>query len=214
MPAKAEFSIRSPGLPGISAETHFVLIFIFGLSVLAVFLIIAALGFVFLLLSFFLGDLFEHFNADIDLNSGNDGQGLLDSRVISIFMTSFGGVGAICIKLGLDVALSSIGGLLGGALLGGIVFYFGRLLYRQQASSSVGAHQLIGRTAEVVVTIQPGSVGQISCRIGAERVEKLARAKNNSEIKVGSQVRIDEIAGESVIVSVDDGSRSFLSTQH
>jgi membrane protein implicated in regulation of membrane protease activity len=191
-----------------------VIIFIFGLSVLAVFLIIAAVGFVFLLLSFFLGDLFEHLNADIDLNSGNGGMALMDSRVISIFLTAFGGAGAICSKLGFDATVSSAGGFLGGITLGWIVFYFGRLLYRQQASSSVGAHQLIGRTAEVVVAIQPGSVGQISCRIGAERIEKLARAKNDSEIKIGSQVRIEEIAGESVIVTVDDGSRSFLHTQH
>jgi membrane protein implicated in regulation of membrane protease activity len=193
-------------------ESCFVLIFIFGLSVLTVFLVIAGVGFVFLLLSFFLGDLFEHLNADIDLASGNDGIALLDSRVISIFLTAFGGVGAICSKLGFGVTLSSLGGLLGGITLGGIVFYFGRLLYRQQASSSVGAHQLIGRTAEVVVTIKPGSVGQITCRIGPERIEKLARAKNDSEIKAGSQVRIEEIAGESVIVTVDDGSRSFISS--
>jgi membrane protein implicated in regulation of membrane protease activity len=189
-----------------------VLILIFGLSVLTIFLIIAGVGFIFLLLSFVLGDLVEHLNADIDLNSGNDGIALLDSRVISIFLTAFGGVGAICSKLGFDVTLSSVGGLLGGITLGGIVFFFGRLLYRQQASSSVGAHQLIGRTAEVVVAIKPGSVGQISCRIGPERIEKLARAKNDSEIKAGSQVRIEEIAGESVVVTVDDGSRSFLSS--
>jgi membrane protein implicated in regulation of membrane protease activity len=176
-----------------------------------VFLIIAGLGFIFLLLSFFLGDLFEHLNADIDLNSGNDGIALLDSRVISIFLTAFGGVGAICSKLGFGVGLSSLGGLLGGIIFGGVVFYFGRLLYHQQATSSVGAHQLIGRTAEVVVSIKPGGVGQISCRIGAERIEKLARTKDDSEIKAGSQVRIEEIAGESVLVSVDDGSRSFLS---
>jgi membrane protein implicated in regulation of membrane protease activity len=194
-----------------SAETRFVLILIFGLSVLAVFLIIAAVGFGFLLMSLFLGDLFEHFNADIDLNSGNDGIALLDSRVISIFLTAFGGVGAICSKLGVGVTFSSVGGLIGGITLGGIVYYFGRLLYQQQASSSVEGRQLIGRAAEVVVAIKPGSVGQISCRIGAERVEKLARSKSDSEIKAGSQVRIEEIAGESVIVSVDDGSRSFLS---
>jgi membrane protein implicated in regulation of membrane protease activity len=187
-----------------------VLTFIFGLSVLAVFLIIAAAGFVFLLLSFFLGDLFEHLNADIDLGGGNDGIALLDSRVISIFLTAFGGVGAICSKLGLGVTFSSAGGLIGGIMLGCVVLYFGRLLYRQQASSSVGAHQLIGRMAEVVVAIKPGSVGQICCRVGAERVEKLARAKTDSEIKVGSQVRIEEIFGESVIVTIDDGARSFL----
>src|SRR5262245_23595000 len=109
---------------GPSAEIRFVLFIIFGLSVLTIFLIIAGVGFIFLLLSFVLGDLFEHLNADIDLNSGNDGIALLDSRVISIFLTAFGGVGAICSKLGFDVTLSSVGGLLGGITLGWIVLYF------------------------------------------------------------------------------------------
>jgi hypothetical protein len=70
-------------------------IFIFGLGVLTAFLIIAGAGFVFLLLSFFLGNLFEHVNADINLNSGADEITLLDSRVVSIFLSAFGGVGAI-----------------------------------------------------------------------------------------------------------------------
>jgi hypothetical protein len=113
-----------------------VLIFILGLSVLAVFLIIAAVGFVILLLSFFLGDLFEHLNGDINLNSGADGIALLDSRVISIFLTAFGGVGAICSKLGFDVTFSSVGGLLGGITFGGIVFYSESICRRSSRNSA------------------------------------------------------------------------------
>lgn len=60
---------------------------------------------------------------------------------------------------------------------------------------------MIGRTAQVVVSIAPGSLGQVSCRIGEERIEKLARSKDNREIKAGAVVRVDEIAGDSVIVS-------------
>jgi hypothetical protein len=60
---------------------------------------------------------------------------------------------------------------------------------------------MIGRTAQVIVSIAPGSLGQVSCRIGEERVEKLARSKDNQEIRAGSIVRVDEIAGDSVIVS-------------
>jgi hypothetical protein len=41
----------------------------------------------------------------------------------------------------------------------------------------------------------------VSFRIGEERVEKLARAKDDREIKAGSLVRVEEIAGDSLIVS-------------
>jgi hypothetical protein len=55
----------------------------------------------------------------------------------------------------------------------------------------------------VTVRIQPGNVGQISCRVGDERVEKLARARDGAEIKAGEIVRIESIAADSVIVSLE-----------
>lgn len=184
-----------------------------GLSALTVFLLIAAAGFLFLVLSFFFSDLFEHFGADATslsaghIDVGTDGIGILDSRVVSIFITAFGCVGAVCVQLGLNATLSGVLGLLSGLVLGAIVYYFGKLLYQQQSSSSVNAHQLLGRLAEVTVSIQPGTVGRISCRFGEERVEKLARSRADTEIKMGTTVRIEELAGEAVIVSVDDGTR-------
>jgi membrane protein implicated in regulation of membrane protease activity len=111
--------------------------------------------------------------------------------------------------MGFGIVASSIAGLAGGILLAGIVSLFARFLYGQQATSSVGSAQLVGRTAQVIVSIAPGSLGQVSCRIGEERIERLARSRDNVEIKAGSLVRIDELAGDSVIVSPDSGSQSF-----
>ena len=103
--------------------------------------------------------------------------------------------------MGLTVVASSLLGLAGGIVLGGLVSLFARFLYKQQATSSVATSQLVGRTAQVIVAIAPGSLGQVSCRVGEERVEKLARARDNSEIKAGATVRVDEVAGDSLIVS-------------
>ena len=175
--------------------------FFSNISSLMVFLAIAAIGFIFLLASLILGDIFDSFGVDADLDGGADGHFLLDSRVISVFVTSFGGFGAIGIQMGLGIVASSLLGLTGGVVLGGLVSLFARFLYKQQSSSSVGTAQLVGRTAQVVVSIAPGSLGQVSCRIGEERVEKLARSRDNGEIKAGATVRVDEIAGDSVIVS-------------
>ena len=168
---------------------------------LIVFLCIAAVGFVFLLISLVVGDLFDSFGFETGLDGGADGHALLDSRVISVFVTAFGGFGAIGIQAGLSITLSSLLGLGGGIVLGGLVSLFARFLYKQQATSSVTTSQLLGRTAQVIVPIAPGSLGQVSCRVGEERVEKLARARDNREIKAGTTVRVDEIAGDSLIVS-------------
>jgi membrane protein implicated in regulation of membrane protease activity len=175
--------------------------FLSNISSLMVFLAIAAIGFIFLLVSLVLGDIFDSFGIDSGLDGGTDGHGLLDSRVISVFVTSFGGFGAIGIQMGLGIVASSLIGLAGGVVLGGVVSLFARFLYKQQSSSSVGAAQMIGRTAQVIVSIAPGSLGQVSCRVGEERIEKLARSKDNLEIKAGAMVRVEEIAGDSVIVS-------------
>jgi hypothetical protein len=175
--------------------------FLSNLSALMVFLIIAAIGFVFLLVSLVLGDIFDGLGFDTELDAGVDGHALLDSRVLSVLVTAFGGFGAIGIQMGVGIVGSSLLGLAGGVVLGGLVSLFARFLYKQQASSSVVTSQLVGRTAQVIVSIGPGSLGQISCRIGEERVEKLARARDNQEIKAGAIVRVDEIAGDSVIVS-------------
>lgn len=175
--------------------------FLSNISSLMVFLAIAGIGFIFLLVSLVLGDIFDSFGVDTGLDGGTDGHGFLDSRVISVFVTSFGGFGAIGIQMGIGIVVSSFIGLAGGVVLGGLVWLFARFLYKQQSSSSVGTAQMIGRTAQVIVSIAPGSLGQVSCRVGEERFEKLARSKDNREIKAGAIVRVDEIAGDSLIVS-------------
>ena len=176
--------------------------FLSNISPLMIFLGIAALGFVFLLLSLVVGDIFDSFGFDTGLDGAADGgHGFLDSRVISVFVTAFGGFGAIGIQSGLSIVVSSLLGLVGGIVLGALVSLFARVLYKQQATSSVATSQLVGRTAQVIVAIAPGSLGQVSCRVGEERVEKLARAKDNREIKAGATVRVEEVAGDSLIVS-------------
>jgi membrane protein implicated in regulation of membrane protease activity len=179
--------------------------FLSNITPLAVFLGIAAIGFVFLLISLVVGDIFDSLGFDLGLDGGVDGHAL-DSRVISVFVTAFGGFGAIGIQMGLSIVASSLLGLGGGVLFGGLVSLFGRFLYKQQSSSSVTTAQLIGRPAQVIVSIAPGSLGQVSCRIGEERVEKLARARDNREIKAGATVRVDEVAGDSLIVSPYESS--------
>ena len=177
------------------------------ISALTVFLVIAGVGLTFLVASLLFGEIFDHSGLDID--GGAHGPGFIDARAISVFITSFGGFGAIGIQMGLGVLASSLLGLASGVVLGGIVSLFARFLYGQQASSSVSASQLVGRTAQITVTIPAGGIGQISCRVGEERVEKIARTRDGVELKAGALVRIEEIAGDSVIVASASDGQSF-----
>lgn len=179
-------------------------------SAVTVFLTIAAVGFLFLLASLIFGDLTDQFGLHDGVGGGHDGgHGFIDSRVIGVFVTSFGGFGAIGVYLGLGVFASSMAGLASAFVLAGVVALFGKFLSSQQASSSVSAAQLVGRTAQVTVTIPAGGLGQVSCRFGEERIERLARSKSSDELKSGVLVRIDEIAADSVIVSLDAHPQSY-----
>lgn len=176
--------------------------FITSLNLLVLFAIIGGVGFLFLLISLVVGDVFEAVGFDIDggADGGGTDFGLLDSRVIAVFLTAFGGFGVIAAQNGFGAVGSSIAGLLGGLVFAGVVSVFGRFLIGQQASSSVSDETLLGRTVQVTVAIKPGAVGQITAKIGDERVERIARAKDGSEIATGSIVKVDSVVGDSVIV--------------
>ena len=175
--------------------------FVSNLNLITLFAVIGGVGFVFLLVSLVVGDLFEAVGFDLAGVDGGADFGFLDSRVISVFITAFGGFGLIAAQYGMGPLASSFAGLIGGVIFGGVVSAFGRFLVGQQASSSVTDDDLIGRTVQVTVAIKPGVVGQITATIGDERVERIARAKDGLEIKAGSIVKIEAIAGDSVIVS-------------
>ena len=121
-------------------------------SLMTIFLAIGGLGFLFLLISLIIGDLFDAIGFNFD--GPNSDFGILDSRVISVFLTAFGGFGAIGVTLGFAAIGGTLFGLIGGLIFGAVVFYFGRFLNDQQSSSSVSTESLIGRHAQVIVGYQ------------------------------------------------------------
>lgn len=183
------------------------------ISSLSVFLGIAAIGFVFVLMSFVFGEIFEAFEIHHDF-SFDDGPSVFSARVLSVFATAFGGLGAIAVYQGGGVFLSSIVGLAGGGVFGAAVYFFARFLYNQQSSSLVTASDLVGLPAQVVVGIPADGVGQVRCVVGESPVEKIARTKDGSAISLNTQVVIEEIAGEAVIVRLQtepDAPRGLFS---
>jgi membrane protein implicated in regulation of membrane protease activity len=174
------------------------------ISALSVFLGIAALGFLFLLVSLVFGEIFDHVDFAHDFDHG--GPGVLSPRIVSVFMTAFGGFGAIGMYMDYGVFPSSFLGLGGGVSLAAVIYAFARFLYSQQASSTVTTSDLVGRTAQVTVGIPSDGSGQVRCLVGESMVDKIARSRTGGEIPHNAIVRIDEIVGEFVIVSPANGS--------
>ena len=180
-------------------------------SLMTIFLAIGGFGFLFLILSFLVGDLLEVVGIELggNLDTGHD-FGVFDTRVISVFLTAFGGFGLIGAALGHGAAGSWMFGLLGGVVFGLAVYYLGKFIFIQQASSTVFPEDIIGRTAQVTVAIKPNQLGQISCLVGDERIEKLARALGPEEIALGQTIRISSVGDDVVFVTADGGERYSL----
>lgn len=167
-------------------------------SPFTVFLALAVIGFLFLLISLVFGEIFDHFDVDHDVDMG--GPGFFSGRVISVFITAFGGFGAVATHYGLSPMPASLVGFASGVVFAGIIYGFARFLYGQQASSDVRSGDLMGQTARVVIAIPAGGVGQVRCRVGEELIDKIAQSRDGTAIPENTSVRIDDVLGETVIV--------------
>jgi len=165
-----------------------------------VFLVIAAVGFLLLMTSLFFGEIFEHFDATFDHDLEHGGPGFFSTRVISVFVTAFGGFGAIATDYQFGPLAASGIGALSGFVLALPVYWFARFLYGQQASSDSRTSDLVGQTGRVVVAIPAGGVGQVRCRVGEELIDRLARARESIAIAENDAVVVEEVVGETVIV--------------
>jgi membrane protein implicated in regulation of membrane protease activity len=181
------------------------------MSAFTIFLAIAGVGFVFLLISLVFGEIFEHFEGDaggLDHDLEHGGPGILSTRVLSVFVTAFGGFGAVATNYGLAPLPASGVGFASGVVFATIIYAFARFLWGQQATTETRTSDLVGQTARVVIGIPPAGVGQIRCRLGEQLVDKIARSQNDEAIPENTVVRIEEVLGETVLVSRAAGSRA------
>jgi membrane protein implicated in regulation of membrane protease activity len=170
------------------------------LNAFVVFLAIAAVGFLFLMISLFFGEVFEHFDSALDHDLDHGGPGFFSTRIISVFVTAFGGFGAIATDQGVGPLAASGIGAAAGFLLAAPVYFLARFLYGQQATSESRSQDLVGRVGRVVISIPAGGVGQVRCTIGEELVDKIARGRESEAIPENTPVIVEEIVGETVVV--------------
>jgi membrane protein implicated in regulation of membrane protease activity len=166
---------------------------------------IAAFGFLVLLLMLVIGDLFgaDHDLAghDVALDHDAGGPSVFSARIMASFVTAFGVGGVVARYYDLPHPAASGIGVVCGALMASAVYQFARFLHSQQASSEVRMASLVGRSAEVVVAIPDGGVGQVTLTIGGERSDHIARSADGRAIARGSDVTITGLRGDLVVVT-------------
>lgn len=177
-----------------------------------VFMILAFLGFFFLVVTLFFGTIFEgiedvahDISLDHDLSLDHDtdvaGPSPFSIRILAAFITGFGASGAISSYYHKGWMVSSFIGLLFGALTGGIVYLVVSMMYKQQASSTISMDEMVGLAGVVSVTIPPKGFGQVSLVVKSSQVEHFASSESGDEIKNGTNVKVVKLVGDRLIVS-------------
>jgi hypothetical protein len=100
------------------------------------------------------GEVFEHFgDGHFDHDFSHGGPSFFSIRILSVFVTAFGGFGAIGIHYGLSILASSGPGFLSGMFFASLIYVFARFLFEQQATTEVRSTDIVSRAALVVVAI-------------------------------------------------------------
>jgi len=170
---------------------------------------IGAIGFLFLLVMLFVGELFgaDHdvgghdFSADHGDADHGGGPSIFSARIMAAFLTAFGVGGVVGRYYDLSHPAASGLGVVSGVAMAAVVYQFAKLLYSQQASSEIRMSELVGRSAEVSIAIPAGGVGQIALTIAGERSEHIARSANGGALARGADVTVTGLRGDSIVVA-------------
>jgi len=160
-----------------------------------IFMALAVIGIVLVAISAFLG---HDFDAHPELEVG--GVGLFSLRALSIFIMTFGTVGAIVRWTDRTPIVSSLWGLLAGVLMYGVYVAAMQLIRSQQASSLIEDRELVGLTALVTVAIPAEGLGEVTCRLKSQTTRRMARSTRRQPVAEGALVRVGELQGDVLLV--------------
>src|SRR5262245_46667834 len=172
-----------------------------------IYVAIGAFGFLFLMILLVMGDAaggdhdVGHDVAGGHADADHSGPGIFSARIMASFLTAFGVGGIVGRYYQLSHPAASGIGVAAGIVMSGVVYQFARVLYSQQASSTVRVASLVGRSAEVSVAIPANGIGQIALMAGAERVEQVARSADGAAIARCTEVIVTALRGDSLVVA-------------
>src|SRR5262245_2843303 len=173
-----------------------------------IYVAIGAFGFLFLMILLVMGDAAggDHDVGGHDAGGGHadvdhSGPGIFSARIMASFLTAFGVGGIVGRYYQLSHPAASGIGVAAGIVMSAVVYQFARVLYSQQASSTVRVATLVGRSAEVSVAIPAHGVGQVALLAGGERVAPIAGTVAGAAIARGTEVIVTALRGDSLVVA-------------
>jgi len=149
---------------------------------------------------------FEHdFSADgaaghgEGLATGDSGEVALSPwspMTLAVFITCFGGVGVILIKMGIPVWFTLPPAALSGVVIAGLVFLFLlKVFMAVQGSSEASVAAVIGTEAEVITPVPDEGLGEIAYVARGSRYTAPARSETGEPIPRHAAVRIVKVVG-------------------
>ena len=180
-----------------------------------VYAICFGVGLLFAIVSAFLGHLFGGHDAHVDVGTGGHAEagfqetgmpGLspFSPTTITAFITAFGGLGLIFMKIEATKSpwISAPLALLGALVIaGGVVWAFGVLFHKVDVSSESRVATLVGMTATVITPIPTDGVGEIAYVQAGSRYTAPARNERSAPVASGQTVKIARIAGTQFYVT-------------
>jgi len=172
-------------------------------------------GLLFAIVSAFLGHLFGGHDADVDVGTGGHAEaGFQDTGMpglspfspttITAFITAFGGLGMIFSRIEATQSpwVSAPLALLGALLIAaGVVWLFGTVFHKVDASSESRVATLVGMSATVITPIPASGVGEIAYVQSGSRYTAPARNEGGTPVANGQTVKIVRIVGTQFYVT-------------
>jgi len=151
-------------------------------------------------------DIAGHIDTHAEADSGTIHFSPLSPVVIAMFITSFGAMGMICLKVFALSATPSLAiSVLTGIVVAGITFAFFLFLFKAtQGSSESHLSAMVGEEAEVITTIPAEGLGEVAYISKGTRYTAPARSISKVEIKTHSVVIVEKISSSILLVKSSD----------
>ena len=173
-----------------------------------VFFTIAAVGFLYVLLTSIVGHDHDFGHGDFGHDDfGHDAEhagaeiaSILSPRVVAMFLMGFGAAAGVARFYDLSYPLSCLAGIVAGGLIGGVMFFILEFFAKQQANSLFETKSLVGNIGTVAVTIDGNQPGEVAVSYAGRYGTYVARSQSGEIIGKGSRVMVVEAVGSDLIV--------------
>lgn len=175
------------------------------------YIIMFGVGFLFLMLSIFGGDVDGDIDLDIsdgdldisDAESGADSPSLISIRTLATLLLGFGGAGWVVMRSGGGTGSQILWGFIVGLVITGLYFLAMKGFYAMQGDSMISAASLIGKEANVTIPTTSTGVVQVKVSTNSGMKEYTAKEKNGKKLGMNDTVKITSVPMGSGILTVE-----------